>query len=114
MKTMVRMTCGCLLLLIECGFCLGQNTAGPIEITLCELYQHPEDYAGKIVKVRGGSVSGLGIQDLMHDSQPIPCPTYMRIVVVFPAQVKPTPDFLLVRDESYKKLEEALNYKGPV
>jgi hypothetical protein len=75
MKTLVRMTCGCLLLLIECGFCLGQNTAGPIKITLCELCQHPEDYAGKIIKVRGGSVSGLGIQDLMHDSQPVPCPT---------------------------------------
>jgi hypothetical protein len=114
MKRLMRMTFGCLLLLIECGFCLGQNAAGPVEVTLCELYQHPEDYAGKIIKVRGGSVSGLGIEDLMHDSQQVPCLTYMSIVVVFPEQVKPAPGFQLVRDESFKKLEDALNYNGPI
>jgi hypothetical protein len=113
MKTLLRVIFGCLLLLIECGFGLGQSPAGPIEVTLCELYQHPEDYARKIIKVRGGSISGRGIDDLMHDSKAVPCPTYMRIVVVFPDQVKPAPDFQLVRDESFEKLEDALNSKGP-
>jgi len=38
----------------------------------------------------------------------------MRIIVVFPDQVKPAPDFQLVQDESYKKLAEALHYPGPI
>lgn len=87
----------------------------PVEVTLCDLYQHPEKHAGRMIKVRGGSVGGdLRIEDILHDSHSEPCPTYMRIVVVFPDQVKPTPRFHLVRDESYKKLEEALHYPGPI
>src|SRR5260370_26344827 len=114
MKMVVLATYACVLLLAGCGFCWGQYAAKPIKATLCDLYQHPEQYSGKVIKVRGGSVSGLRIEDLLHDSHAKPCPTYMRIIVVFPDQVKPTPDFQLVRDESYKKLEEALNYSGPI
>jgi hypothetical protein len=114
MNTPVRVTFGCVLLLSSCSFCWGQEAQKSIETVLCDLYQHPEQYAGKVIKVRGGSVSGLRIEDLLHDSHPKPCPTYMRIMVVFPDHVKPPPGFQLVRDESYKKLEEALNYSGPI
>jgi len=38
----------------------------------------------------------------------------MRIIVVFPDQVKPAPGFNLVRDESYKRLEEALHSRSPI
>ena len=84
------------------------------EATLCDLYQFPEQYAGKIIKVRGGSVSGLAIDDSRHDSQPAVCPAYMRIVVVVPDQVRPSPTFDLVRDDSYRKLHDALHYGGAI
>jgi len=38
----------------------------------------------------------------------------MRILVVFPDQVKPSPGFQIVQDESYKKLVDALHYSGPI
>lgn len=112
MKTIMQATYGCILLLT--GFCRGQDVVKPVEVTLCDLYQYPEQYAGKMIKVRGGSISELRIEDLLHDAPVKPCPTYMRIVVVFPDQVKPAPGFQLVQDESYKELEEALHYQGPV
>jgi len=107
MKTVMRVTYGCILL--TAGFCWSQDAAKPVEATLCDLYQHPEQYAGKMVRVRGGSVSELSIENILHDSPVEPCPTYMRIIVVFPDQIKPAPGFQLVRDEAYKKLEEALH-----
>jgi len=114
MKTLMCVAFSCVLLLADCAFCWGQDAATPVVITLCDLYQHPEQYSGKVIKVRGGSVGGLSIEDLLHDSQPRPCPTYMRIIVVFPDRVRPAPGFQLVRDESYKKLEEALHFPGPI
>jgi len=114
MKAIARVTCVCFLLLTGGGVCWGQEASKPVEATLCELYQNPEQYAGKMIKVRGGSVGGLHIEDLLHDSHAEPCPAYMRIIVVFPDQVKPAPGFQLVQDESYKKLAEALHYPGPM
>lgn len=114
MKTIIRVTYAVVLLLACCRLCLGQDTPKSLEATLCDLYQHPEQYAGKMIKVRGGSVSDLRIGNILHDSHPEPCPAYMRLVVVFPDQVQPAPAFQLVRDESYKKLEEALNSTGAV
>ena len=86
-----------------------QVAVQPVETNLCELYQHPEQYAGRMVKVRGGSVNSLNIEDILHDTHQEPCPAYLSIIVVFPSQVRPAPDFELIRDESFKRLEEALN-----
>jgi hypothetical protein len=114
MKTIIRVACGCVLFLAPCGFGSGQDTAKPLEATLCDLYQHPEQYTGRMVRVRGGSVGDLRIDNILHDSHAETCPAYMRLVVVFPDQIKPAPAFELVRDESYKGLEEALYSPGPV
>jgi hypothetical protein len=114
MKTIMRMTCACVLLLESCGFGLGEDTAKPLAATLCDLYQHPEEYAGKMIRVRGGSVGDLRIDNILHDSKAETCPAYMHLVVVFPDQIKPAPAFQLVRDESYKSLEEALHARGPI
>jgi len=100
--------------LIGSGFVRGQDGTAPTEATLCSLYQFPERYTGKMIRVRGGSVSGLAIEDLRHDSQQEACPTYMRIIVVFPDQVRPSPSFELIRDDAYKKLYDALHYGGPI
>ena len=109
-----RLSSTCFLLLCSCALCYGQATITSAEITLCDLYQRPELYAGKIIKVRGGSVSSLAIDNVLHDSQQVPCSAHMRIVVVLPDNMKPTPDFQLIRDDSYRKLEEALRGRGPM
>jgi len=91
MKTIMRATYGYVLLLTGGGCCWGQNAPKPVEATLCDLYHYPEQYVGQMVKVRGGAISELRIEDILHDSHAEPCPTYMRIVVVFPDQVNPRP-----------------------
>jgi len=38
----------------------------------------------------------------------------MSIVVVFPQQVKPAPDFGLVKDDSFGKFEDAMYHSRPI
>jgi hypothetical protein len=89
----------------------GQGITQPIETTLCDLYQHPDQYAGKIVKVRG-TIAG---NDMWIDAfTQKTCSSWMSIVVVFPKQVKPAPDFDHVRDDSFKEFEDALYHQRPI
>lgn len=114
MKIISRViSCGALLL-AGCVLCWGQGNAKPSEVTLCDLYQHPEQYNGKMIKVRGGSISGLRLEDIVHDLPTEKCSGYLSIIVVFPDQVKPAPDFELARDESYKKLYDSLHSPRPI
>lgn len=111
MSTITRVTYGCVLLLAGCAFCWGQDAAKPVEATLCDLYQHPEQYAGKMVKVRG-SIAGNDMWiDVFAEKS---CTSWMRVVVVFPKQVKPPPDFDLVRDDSFKEFEDAMYHPRPI
>ena len=111
MKTLMRLAFGCVLLLAVCPFCLGQGGAQPIEATLCDLYQHPEQYTGKMVKVRG-TVAG---NDLWIDAfTETACPTWMRVIVVFPDRIKTAPSFDLIRDKSFKEFEDACNHPRPI
>lgn len=88
-----------------------QGNAQTIEATLCDLYQHPDQYAGKMVRVRG-TVAG---NDMWIDTFAAkPCPSWMSIVVVLPKQVKPAPDFDLVRDDAFKEFEEAMYHPRPI
>jgi hypothetical protein len=88
-----------------------QVSTQAVETTLCEMYQHPDQYAGKIVKVRG-TIAG---NDLWIDAlTQTPCSSWMSIVVVFPSQVKPAPDFDLVRDDSFKEFENAIYHRRPI
>jgi hypothetical protein len=110
MRLIILATCCCVLLMARCEFAWGQDAVKPVEVTLCDLYQHPEQYQGRMVKVRGGSVGSLRIEDMLHDSSAKPCRGYMRIVVVFPDQAQTGPSPQLVEDESYKKLAETLRH----
>lgn len=107
---------GCLtqasfVLLSLCSSTLGQVNAQPVEASLCDLYQHPDHYAGKIVKVRG-TIAG---NDMWIDAfEQKPCSSWMSIVVAFPDQVKPAPDFNLVRDDSFKQFEDAMYHRRPI
>ncbi len=103
------------LLLLAGRISSAQDLASPLNVSLCDLYEHPEDYTGKMIKVRGGSVGNeLRIEDILHDARSRPCSAYMGIIVVFPDHVKPIPGFDLLQDAALKKLEEALNHSGPI
>lgn len=94
-----------------CTFSWRQGGTQPIEITLCDLYQHPDQYAGKMVKVRG-TIAG---NDMWIDAfTEKPCSSSMSVVVVFPNQVKPAPDFDLVKDDSFTKFENAMYHARPI
>jgi len=63
----------------------------PIAVTMCDLAKHPEEYYGKMVSLRAGSVGGLWISDdALHDRPARPCPEYLNVIVVFPERVKPS------------------------
>jgi hypothetical protein len=98
-------------LLSSCAFTWAQASTQPIEATLCDLYQHPDQYAGKIVRVRG-TIAG---NDMWIDTfTEKACSSWMSVVVVFPSQVKPAPDFGLVRDDSFAKFEDAMYHSRPI
>lgn len=94
-----------------CAFSLAQPDAKLIDTTLCELYQHPDQYAGKMIRVRG-TIAG---NDMWIDAfTEKPCPSWMSVVVVFPNQVKPAPNFDLIKDESFNKFEAAMYHARPI
>jgi hypothetical protein len=94
-----------------CVFSSAQASTQPIEATLCELYQHPDQYAGKMVRVRG-TIAG---NDMWIDAFTEElCSSWMNIVVVFPNQVKPAPDFDLVKDDSFTTFEDAMYHSRPI
>jgi hypothetical protein len=94
-----------------CAFSWSQASTQPIEATLCDLYQHPDQYAGKMVRVRG-TIAGndMWIDAFTEKS----CSSWMSVVLVFPKQVKPTPDFDLVKDDSFTKFEDAMYHPRPI
>jgi hypothetical protein len=98
--------------LLSCGApSLGQVSAEPVAATLCDLYQHPDRYAGKMVKVRG-TIAG---NDMWIDAfTREPCASWMGIVVVLPKWVKPAPDFDLVQDDSFRQFEDAMYHPRPI
>ena len=82
---------------------LGEADAEPtaMRATLCDLAQRPEQYIGKLVEVPA-SVSGndLSIDDF---EQKPACPSWMGVILVLPEQMKPKPDFDVVRDDPFNQ-----------
>jgi len=112
MKPLRSATYASALLFALCYSTWGQENMRALEVSLCELYQHPEKYAGKMVKVRA---TVAGRKELWVDSfTREPCPSWISVTGVFPGQVKPAPDFELVRDASFKEFQDALYRKGPM
>lgn len=110
MKVIRRLICGGVLLVAGYITCWGQDGAKPTPLTMCELYEHPEQYSGKMVKVRGGSLGAeLSISNVTLDGPVKTCSAFLDIIVLFPWQVNPSPGFDVVRDESFAKLEDAIN-----
>jgi len=79
----------------------------PLKVTMCDLYEHPKQYAGKVVEVRA-NVSGnnLSLDDFSNQKS---CSAYMRLHLELPHEVTPAPSFDVLRDEAYNELFEKLH-----
>jgi hypothetical protein len=76
---------------------------------MCDLFEHPEQYAGKMVAVSAGLTGyDLSLDDLSNQK---PCAAYMRVHLELPHDVRPKPSFGLIRDEMLNTFFDAL-HKG--
>jgi hypothetical protein len=112
MKLMISCAIVSLFLLSSPTLDWSQASTQPIETTLCALYEHPDQYAGKMVRVRG-TIAGYDMWiDALTEK---PCSSWMSVVVTFPDQVKQAaPDFDLVKDDSFAKLQSAMYHSRPI
>lgn len=102
----------CLVFLVL-TFCLtGRTQVGvqvpAMRVTLCDLAKEPDKYAGTMVKV-SASVGGRREPVLNDFATPQPCPTHIMVLLVFPEDVKPVPEFDLEKDGSFEKFQAALS-----
>src|SRR5690242_17862824 len=96
----IRSTFFALLLAVCAGVVQAQTGQEnvPIKVTLCDLAEHPERYAGKIVAVHATEMGkDLWIEDFVNK----PCSAWTQIIVVYPDRIKPPPGFALVRDDAF-------------
>ena len=112
MRLLRSVMCASAVLMAICYCAWGQENMRTLEVTLCELYQHPEKHAGKMVKFRA-TVAGWKELEVETFTR-VPCPSYFMVTVVIPEKVKPAPGFDLVRDDSFKKFQDAFYYQGPI
>ncbi|MBS1853113.1 MAG: hypothetical protein JST79_19590 [Acidobacteria bacterium] len=74
----------------------------PLKVTMCQLYEHPEQYVGKMVEVRV-NVSGndLALDDFSNQKS---CSAYMKLHLELPQKATPAPGFSLVHGDAYNEL----------
>jgi len=105
----MRASYGCVLFLV-CFLAAGlesspaQQDAGPVNASLCELYQHPAGYTGKAVRVRGSVVGS----DLWIDDFETTCSSWFKVIVVLPEEAQPPQQLQLVKDESFTAFFDGL------
>ncbi len=109
MKTITKYFASLFLLALYAVLSYGQmdKQDTPLKVTSCDLYEHPESYAGKMIVVRA-SVSGadLALDDFSNQK---PCSAYMRLHLEFPQEVRPAPTFDVLRNDAYDELFEKLH-----
>lgn len=89
--------------------CRAQADSAPLKASLCDLYTHPEQFAGKMIEVRAGIVGHRNPSiESPASSRQEPCSVYMGIVLEFPGDVTPKPPFDLERDAAFQKYQDAL------
>ena len=98
-----------LLLLLTSGAVLGQEQkhADAANVTFCDLYSEPQKYAGKMIVVRAIL---YGYRDPTLESTGTTkesCTSYMTIGLALPQDLKPSPDFTALKDESFQTFERA-------
>ena len=80
----------------------GQQSA-PTKVTLCELAEHPDWYAGKIVAIHA---TEMGRDFWIEDFTKKCSSSWADVIVVYPNQIKPRSEFDLVRDEPFNTFFE--------
>jgi hypothetical protein len=92
------------------AFSAGGLRASRTKVTLCELYEHPEKYAGTIVLVRANVARDLSLEDFSAQQ---PCRAYMRLKAELPGRVETDQGVILVRDAAladlFGKLHQRMN-----
>jgi hypothetical protein len=89
--------------------CWAQADSTPVKASLCDLYTHPEQFAGKMIEVRASLVGHRDPSvESPASSRQEPCSAYMGIVLEFPDKVAPRPPFDLERDAAFQKYQDAL------
>jgi hypothetical protein len=82
-----------------------------IAVTMCDLWEFPNKYAGKMVQVRATAMSG-DISNLWIEGFGCkPSQGYMHTLAVLPEQVEPEPDFAVVVDDSFIAFRSAIKTK---
>jgi hypothetical protein len=112
MKTTTSYQISILLLIAHAVLGHGQidQRSIPLKVSMCDLYEHPDQYAGKTIEVRASvSSTDLSLEDFSNQK---PCSQYMRIDLEFPDK-NTGPNVDLVRDEAFNsffdKLHQGLN-----
>jgi len=88
-----------------------QSAGAPLKVTICDLYNEPQKYKGKMIEVRA-TITGYRNPKLEQPAfapqEPCGASGYMTIGLELPQNVRPRPEFDLIRDESFQKYAEAL------
>jgi hypothetical protein len=88
-----------------------QSEGAPLKVTICDLYNDPQKYAGKMIEVRA-TIAGYRDPKLEQPAfapqEPCGASGYMSIGLELPQNVRPKPEFDLIRDEAFQKYAEAL------
>jgi hypothetical protein len=82
-----------------------ERRASTVEVTLCDLYEHPAKYAGATVVVRATATSRMTIEDF--DAHPS-CSAYMRLKIALPTRGEAADRAVLVRDAPFAELLDKL------
>jgi hypothetical protein len=111
---MTRVIISGLMLTLVVPWCGKGQETGTALVDICDLARHPEEYSGKIVRVRADVNSGwrrqgqliteFSIGQLFGSTR---CIAHLKVIL--PARVKPEPGFALRQDEEFRKLDEALH-----
>jgi hypothetical protein len=85
------------------GFSLSGQEVEPVEIQLCDAWNHPERYAGQMVRFRA-ELDNIRYIMTLRDGNCGP------IKYAYPADpdIKPKPSFTLIKDEAYNKVRSSL------
>ena len=82
-----------------------EGNAAPLKVRLCDLHEHPEQYAGKMVEVRARIV-GRDDPTLDDFSKP-PCSTFSVIALTFPHELRADAPFELEKNSSLREYDAA-------
>jgi hypothetical protein len=89
-----------------------QHGSTSLKVTICDLYADPQKYAGQMIEVRATIITYREPeleQPMLEPQERCAAPGYMTIGLKFPGNIKPNPQFDLIRDESFQKYAEALD-----